>query len=78
MAKSFEKMSDGDCRIVPPDVQCVTHGQPLIDCANQRIAQVKEARIMADRRTAWAHTWKDFANKTRIEINKLKAKYGNM
>lgn len=74
--KEKDKLSDADCVQVPMlayNAQCQTHGQPLSECANGRMKQVKSAREMADRRTRWAHVWKESACANRIEINKIKA-----
>lgn len=72
--KTFEKMSDAECRLymAGPHHMCEVHGQFVIECANQRLAQVKAAREMADRRTRWAKAWKDSACRNRVEINQLR------
>lgn len=64
----------GDGTVRDASAVCKTHGQPLVDCANGRMKQVKQAREMAERRLSWALAWKATACKTREEINKLYAK----
>ena len=72
-AKEKNGISDEECRpAADQPALCAAHGQPTISCANDRMKQVKEARVMADRRTRWAIVWKEVACATRKEINKLK------
>ncbi len=73
MAKEKNGISDEECaRKSEPLEICCVHRQPLMDCANDRLRQVKQAREMAERRTRWALAWREFACNTRKEINALK------
>jgi hypothetical protein len=69
--KSFEKMADAECVQTPTlayNAQCVTHAQPLVDCANERMAQVKAARVMNERAMASARAWQEIANQNAKKV----------
>jgi len=71
--KTFEKMSDAECRqleMLAYNAQCAVHGQPLADCANQRLSQVKAARQMDERSMASARAWEKQANESRLELQR--------
>jgi hypothetical protein len=74
--KDWRSMSDKECvqtEVLCYNAMCKTHNQPLIECANGRLGQVKAARVMDERSTASARAWQQQANETRKEINELKA-----
>lgn len=71
--KTFERLSDAECHqveVLAYNAQCATHGQPLADCANQRLAQVKAAREMEERTMKSARAWETQANATRLELQR--------
>lgn len=59
----WRAMSDAECvQWDVADAMCKTHHQALVSCANGRMAQVKEARAMAETRGTWARVWQKIAN----------------
>lgn len=72
--KEKDKLSDAECQQAPilsDPAQCQVHSQSLVQCANGRLRQVKQAREMDERSMAGARAWQEQANAARAELNKL-------
>jgi hypothetical protein len=71
MNREKDKLSDEPCRTDQgaPD-RCQAHGQPLLDCANGRLRQVKQAREMDERSMASARAWQKEANDAILRLKK--------
>jgi len=67
--KEQDKLTDEACREAPAAEGgvglCAAHARPLVQCANDRLKQVKQAREMEARTMASARAWQKEANDAR-------------